>query len=65
MSADCVKARVLAKARFWYDLEGQSLNHQRAMLNTMIDAFEGKVASSKWAVITHAQPHHEVGHDPP
>lgn len=41
---------VLGKARFWKSQSGQSLNErQRTMLNRLLDGFEGKLTSSKWA----------------
>ena len=41
---------VLAKAEFWKRLEGMSLNdRQRLVLNRLLDGFEGKLTSSKWA----------------
>jgi Fic family protein len=45
-------ADVLNKARFWENLADQSLNmRQRMMLNRLLDGFEGKLTSSKWAKI--------------
>ncbi|WP_126243999.1 Fic family protein [Chitinophaga rhizosphaerae] len=46
-------ADILRKTKFW-DLPGaQSINdRQRLMLQRMLDGFEGKVTSSKWAKIT-------------
>ena len=53
ISSDTILAKVLFKARF---LEGQSstaLNdRQRLMINKMLDGFDGKLTSSKWAKIT-------------
>ena len=43
---------VLAKARFWEKHSNTPLNdRQRLMLNKLIDRFEGKLTSSKWALI--------------
>ena len=43
---------VLAKARFWEEHRETPLNdRQRLMLNKLIDGFEGKLTSSKWAII--------------
>lgn len=43
---------VIYKSRFWEHAAGQSLNdRQRAMLNRMLDGFEGRMTSSKWAKI--------------
>jgi Fic family protein len=45
-------ASVLYKARFWEQQAGTSFNErQRAMLNRLLDGFEGKLTSSKWAKI--------------
>ena len=44
---------VLNKARFWEAHGKQALNErQRAMINRLLDGFEGKLTSSKWAVLT-------------
>ena len=41
---------VLNKARFWDAIENTPLNErQRLVLNRMLDGFEGKLTSSKWA----------------
>ena len=38
------------KARFWEKHAGDSFNErQTKVLNVMLDAFEGKLTSSKWA----------------
>jgi Fic family protein len=43
---------VLSKARFWEELRDATLNErQRMMLNRLLDGFEGKLTSSKWAKI--------------
>jgi Fic family protein len=43
---------VLQKARFWEAHAATSLNdRQRLMLNKLLDGFEGKLTSSKWAKI--------------
>lgn len=45
-------ATVLRKARFWEAHAHTSFNdRQRLMLNKLLDGFEGKLASSKWAKI--------------
>ena len=50
--ADDILSSVLAKARFWKACEGQAFNdRQRLMLNRLLDGFEGKLTSSKWAAI--------------
>ena len=41
---------VAGKARFWDAVENTSLNErQRLVLNRLLDGFEGKLTSSKWA----------------
>lgn len=46
-------ANVLKKASFWEKHATTSLNpRQRSMLNKLLDGFEGKLNSSKWAKIT-------------
>jgi Fic family protein len=51
-SAETILAGVLKKARFWETHAGASFNErQRAMLNRLLDGFEGKLTSSKWAKI--------------
>lgn len=50
--AESVLNIVSTKARFWERLIGVSLNaRQRLMLNKMLDGFQGKLTSTKWAVI--------------
>lgn len=45
-------ARVLAKARFWEQHAAFSFNaRQQRLLNQLLDGFEGKLTSSKWATI--------------
>ncbi len=45
-------AAVLRKARFWEKLVGTTINErQRLILNRMLDGFEGKLTSTKWAKI--------------
>ena len=44
---------VLVKARFWKSHAGKSFNErQRAVINRLLDGFEGKLTSSKWAKLT-------------
>ncbi len=51
-SAEAVLAAVLAKAQFWERHRAARLNdRQRLMVNTLLDGFEGKLTSSKWAKI--------------
>ncbi|WP_241911822.1 Fic family protein [Telmatospirillum siberiense] len=55
--AEAVLGNVLRKARFWRQMEGQPLNdRQRAMINRLLDGFEGKLTSSKWAKLTKVSP---------
>ena len=45
-------ASVLAKARFWQHWAGTPLNdRQIKLLNQLLDGFDGKLTSSKWAAI--------------
>jgi len=51
--AESLLAQVLRKARFWKRLVGQPLNErQQKVLNRLIDGFDGKLTSSKWAALT-------------
>jgi Fic family protein len=46
---------VLKKARFWERFAQQSLNERQIkMLNKLLDGFEGKLTTSKWAELTKA-----------
>ena len=55
--AEEVLGTVLRKARFWRRMEGQPVNdRQRAMINRLLDGFEGKLTSSKWAKLTKVSP---------
>lgn len=50
--AEMIIGNVLDKARFWERHGARSLNdRQRRMLNRLLDGFEGKLTSSKWAKI--------------
>jgi Fic family protein len=52
-NTDETLAVVLNKARFWEKHKEASLNErQKLMLNKLLDGFEGKLTSSKWAKIT-------------
>jgi Fic family protein len=49
---DFVLEAVLRKARFWEQQAAASLNsRQKLMVNKLLDGFEGKLTSSKWAKI--------------
>ena len=51
-NSDEILKAVLEKARFWSRWQGTGLNmRQSAMLNKLLDGFEGKLTSSKWAKI--------------
>lgn len=51
--AQTMLAAVLVKARFWESLAAVSLNErQRLMLHRMMDGFEEKLTTSKWAKLT-------------
>lgn len=48
---------VTQKAKFWESHQGVILNErQRKMLNKLMDGFEGKLTSSKWAKIAKCSP---------
>jgi len=48
--AETILAVVLRKARFWESVANLPLNErQRRVLNRLLDGFEGKLTSSKWA----------------
>ena len=50
-------ANVLRKARFWEALADQQLSErQRKVINRLLDGFEGKLTSSKWATLTNTSP---------
>jgi Fic family protein len=50
--ADDTLASVLAKARFWQLRSGTPMNdRQIKLLNKLLDGFDGKLTSSKWAAI--------------
>ena len=51
--AETTLATVLRKARFWEQHAGTSFNdRQRNLINQMLNGFEGKLTSSKWAKLT-------------
>jgi Fic family protein len=51
--AETLLATVLTKARFWESIGASPLNdRQRLILNKLMDGFEGKLTSSKWAKLT-------------
>ena len=55
--AEQTLARILAKAAFWERLKGEVVNErQQRVLNKLLDRFEGKLTSSKWAKLTKTSP---------
>ena len=47
----------MAKARFWQRWAGLPLNaRQVKLLNRLLDGFDGKLTSSKWAAIAKCSP---------
>ncbi len=51
--AEALLANVLRKGRFWEKLAGQPLSErQTAVINRLLEGFEGKMTTSKWATIT-------------
>ena len=51
--AETILATVLKKARFWEKHAGASLhNRQRTVINKLLDGFEGKLTTSRWATLT-------------
>lgn len=56
-NAEEILANVLRKARFWLAHSTTELNErQRDMLNRLLEGFEGKLTSSKWAKIETCSP---------
>jgi Fic family protein len=50
--AQTTLAAVLQKGRFWQALRDVPINErQRVMLNRLLDGFEGKLTTSKWATV--------------
>jgi Fic family protein len=50
LGAEVTLVSVLRKARFWEVYAGESFNdRQRKVVNRLLDGFEGKLTSSKWA----------------
>lgn len=48
---------VLTKARFWHNWAVQALNERQIkLLNKLLDGFDGKLTSSKWAAIAKCSP---------
>ena len=56
-ATDEILMKVLSKARFWSSYSTTPLNErQRKMLNKLLDGFEGKLTSGKWAKIAGCSP---------
>lgn len=56
-SAQSTLDAVLAKARFWQHCAGMPLNERQIkLLNRLLDGFDGKLTTSKWAAITKCSP---------
>ena len=56
-SAQTTLDAVLVKARFWQRWAGTPLNERQVkLLNRLLDGFEGKLTSSKWATIAKCSP---------
>lgn len=50
--SDATLASVLTKARFWQHWAGTPMNDRQVkLLNRLLDGFDGKLTSSKWAAI--------------
>ncbi len=55
--AESTLSSILHKARFWEAIKEQPLNtRQRTIINRLLDGFEGKLTSSKWAALTKSSP---------
>lgn len=55
--AEQTLASILAKAAFWERLKGEVINErQQRVLNKLLDGFQGKLTSSKWAQLTKISP---------
>ena len=55
--ADTQLESVLAKSRFWQQWAGTRFNaRQNKVLNRLLDGFEGKLTSSKWAALAKCSP---------
>jgi len=51
--AQTILGAVLAKARFWESIRGVALNERQTLvLNRLLDGFEGKLTTSKYATLT-------------
>ena len=51
--AEIILGKVMQKANFWQTNRGRTFNDRQAkVLNRLLDGFEGKLTSSKWAKLT-------------
>lgn len=51
--ADAILATTIRKGQFWEEVAGSPTSQrQREMLNRLLDGYEGKLTTSKWAQIT-------------
>lgn len=56
-NSDETVGKVLAKSKFWQRFAEKTLNdRQIKMLNKLLDGFEGKLRTEKWAKITKCSP---------
>jgi Fic family protein len=56
-SSNKILEKVLLKHKFWTDNSSRiGNNRQRKILNRLLDGFEGKLTTSKWAKITKCSP---------
>jgi len=54
---ESILARVMHKATFWRNNSDITLNtRQRSMLNRLLEGFDGKLTTSKWAKIAKCSP---------
>lgn len=52
LNSDKILAKVLNKHNFWNSLSSQTINErQKLILNKILDGFEGKLTTTKWAKI--------------
>ena len=56
-AAEAALAFTLVKAKFWQHWSSKPMNERQIkLLNKMLDGFEGKLTSSKWAIIAKCSP---------
>lgn len=56
-ATDVILEKVLAKAKYWDTHRNTPINErQRLLLNKLLDGFDGKLTSSKWAKIAKCSP---------